>query len=149
MLKRRASGSCRPRRKLDSEHFFTVENGKRVATPLFLALVLVEISDVIFAVDSVPAIFAITSDPFIVFTSNIFAILGLRSLFFMLAGLVDKFRYLKVGLAVVLVFVGVKMCIVDLYKIPSLVSLVVIVGTLGSAIGVSLWVSRKKQPSVV
>jgi tellurite resistance protein TerC len=131
--------------KLDSEHFFTVENGKRVATPLFLALVLVEISDVIFAVDSVPAIFAITSDPFIVFTSNIFAILGLRSLFFLLAGLVDKFRYLKVGLSVVLVFVGVKMCIVDLYKIPALVSLMVIVGTLAASVWASIRVSNRES----
>jgi tellurite resistance protein TerC len=130
---------------LDSAHFFTVENGKRMATPLFLALVLVEISDVIFAVDSVPAIFAITSDPFIVFTSNIFAILGLRSLFFLLAGLVDKFRYLKVGLSVVLVFVGVKMCIVDIYKIPAAVSLLVIVGTLAASIWASIRASNRES----
>jgi tellurite resistance protein TerC len=130
---------------LDSAHFFTVENGKRLATPLFLALVLVEISDVIFAVDSVPAIFAITSDPFIVFTSNIFAILGLRSLFFLLAGLVDKFRYLKVGLSVVLVFVGVKMCIVDVYKIPAAVSLLVIVSTLMASILVSIRASNRES----
>jgi tellurite resistance protein TerC len=131
--------------KLDSDHFFTIENGKRVATPLFLALVLVEISDVIFAVDSVPAIFAITRDPFIVFTSNIFAILGLRSLFFLLAGLVDKFRYLKVGLAVVLVFVGVKMCIVDIYKIPAVLSLVVIVGTLAVSVWASIRASNRES----
>jgi len=131
--------------KLDSEHFFTVEDGRRMATPLFLALVLVEISDVIFAVDSVPAIFAITSDPFIVFTSNIFAILGLRSLFFLLAGLVDKFRYLKVGLSIVLVFVGVKMCIVDVYKIPSVASLLVIVGTLGIAVAASVRASTREE----
>jgi len=130
--------------KLDSEHFFTVENGKRVATPLFLALVLVEISDVIFAVDSVPAIFAITEDPFIVFTSNIFAILGLRSLFFLLAGLVDKFRYLKVGLAAVLVFVGTKMTIAELYKVPPAVSLLVIAGLLGAAIAASLRASARE-----
>jgi len=130
--------------KLDGEHFFTVEGGKRVATPLFVALVLVEISDVIFAVDSVPAIFAITSDPFIVFTSNIFAILGLRSLFFLLAGLVDKFRYLKVGLAAVLVFVGVKMTIVDFYKVPSGVSLGVIAGLLAAAVVASLRASAKE-----
>jgi len=130
--------------KLDSEHFFTVEDGKRVATPLFLALVLVEISDVIFAVDSVPAIFAITSDPFIVFTSNIFAILGLRSLFFLLAGLVDKFRYLKIGLAVVLVFVGVKMCIVDFYKIHPAISLLVIIGTLTTSIVASIRASNRE-----
>jgi len=131
--------------RLDSEHFFTVENGRRVATPLFLALVLVEISDVIFAVDSVPAIFAITSDPFIVFTSNIFAILGLRSLFFLLAGLVDKFRYLKVGLAVVLVFVGVKMCIVDIYKIHAAVSLGIIVSTLAVSVIASIRASNRES----
>jgi tellurite resistance protein TerC len=130
---------------LDSDHFFTHENGKRVATPLFLALVLVEISDVIFAVDSVPAIFAITTDPFIVFTSNIFAILGLRSLFFLLAGLVDKFRYLKVGLAFVLVFVGTKMVIVDIYKIPSALSLAVIAGLLGASIVASLRASAREE----
>jgi tellurite resistance protein TerC len=136
--------------KLDSAHFFTVENGKRVATPLFLALVLVEISDVIFAVDSVPAIFAITEDPFIVFTSNIFAILGLRSLFFLLAGLVDKFRYLKVGLAAVLVFVGTKMTVVELYKVPPAVSLLVIAGLLGAAIAASLRASaREARESIV
>jgi tellurite resistance protein TerC len=131
--------------KLDSEHFFTIEDGKRVATPLFLALVLVEISDVIFAVDSVPAIFAITSDPFIVFTSNIFAILGLRSLFFLLAGLVDKFRYLKVGLAVVLVFVGVKMCIVDFFKIHPAASLLIIIGTLTASIVASIRASNRES----
>ena len=120
-----------------------VENGKRVATPLLMALLLVEATDVVFAVDSIPAIFAVTSDPFIVFTSNIFAILGLRSLFFLLAGVVDKFRYLKTGLAAVLVFVGAKMSLVDLYKVPPLVSLLVIATLLGVAIAASLWVSRK------
>jgi len=128
--------------RFDEQRFFTRENGKRVATPLFLALILVEISDVIFAVDSIPAIFAVTNDPFIVFTSNIFAILGLRSLFFMLAGMVDKFRYLKVGLAVVLVFVGVKMLILDLYKIPALISLAVILSILAASIYFSLRASR-------
>jgi tellurite resistance protein TerC len=131
--------------RLDGSHFFTVENGKRVATPLLMALILVEVSDVIFAVDSIPAIFAITSDPFIVFTSNIFAILGLRSLFFVVAGLMDKFRYLKLGLAAVLIFVGVKMTTVDFYKIPPLVSLAVIVSILAIAIGASLYVSRRES----
>jgi tellurite resistance protein TerC len=129
--------------RLDGEKFFTVENGKRVATPLFMALLLVEATDVVFAVDSIPAIFAVTNDPFIVFTSNIFAILGLRSRFFLLAGVVDKFRYLKTGLAAVLVFVGAKMSLVDLYKVPPLVSLLVIATLLGVAIAASLWVSRK------
>ena len=100
-----------------------------MATGLFLALLTVEFTDLVFAVDSIPAVLAVTQDPFIVFTSNIFAILGLRSLYFVLAGVVQKFRYLKVGLALVLVFVGVKMTIVDILKIPVGISLAVI-GTL-------------------
>jgi tellurite resistance protein TerC len=132
--------------RLDAEKFFTIENGKRVATPLFMALLMVEATDVIFAVDSIPAIFAVTSDPFIVFTSNIFAILGLRSLFFLLAGVVDKFRYLKTGLAAVLVFVGAKMTMVDVYKIPPLASLLVIATLLAGSIVASLWASRKESP---
>jgi tellurite resistance protein TerC len=131
--------------RLDGEKFFTVENGKRVATPLFMALLLVEATDVVFAVDSIPAIFAVTSDPFIVFTSNIFAILGLRSLFFLLAGVVDKFRYLKTGLAAVLVFVGAKMSLVDLYKVPPFASLLVIAMLLSVAIVASLWASRNES----
>jgi tellurite resistance protein TerC len=97
-----------------------------MVTTLFLALVAVEFTDLIFAVDSIPAVLAVSQDPFIVFTSNIFAILGLRSLYFVLAGVVHKFRYLKLGLALVLVFVGVKMTIVDLFKIPVGVSLAVV-----------------------
>lgn len=130
--------------KLDGDRFFTIENGRRVATPLFMALLLVEVTDVIFAVDSIPAIFAVTSDPFIVFTSNIFAILGLRSLFFLLAGAVDKFRYLKVGLSAVLVFVGSKMALVDWYKVPPAASLAIIAALLGCSIAASLWVSRRE-----
>jgi tellurite resistance protein TerC len=130
--------------RFDGHRFFTRENGRRVATPLFMALLLVEISDILFAVDSIPAIFAVTTDPFIVFTSNIFAILGLRSLFFILAGLVEKFRYLKVGLAAVLVFVGAKMTLMDIYKIPSLVSLAVIATTLGISIAASFIVTRRE-----
>lgn len=106
--------------------FFVVINGVRTATPLFLALVLVETSDVTFAIDSIPAIFAITRDPFIIFTSNVFAILGLRSLYFMLAGLMDKFRYLKISLAVLLAFIGVKMLTAHYFPIPSTVSLAII-----------------------
>jgi tellurite resistance protein TerC len=131
--------------RFDGHDFFTVENGRRVATPLLMALIMVEISDIIFAVDSIPAIFAVTTDPFIVFTSNIFAILGLRSLFFILAGLVDKFRYLKVGLAAVLCFVGIKMTIMDIYKIPSLVSLAVIALTLGISVAASFAASRREE----
>ena len=129
--------------KLDGSHFFTRIDGRTLATPLFMALILVEITDVIFAVDSIPAIFAITLDPFIVFTSNIFAILGLRSLYFLLADLVDKFRYLKVGLAAVLVFVGVKMTIVDIYKIPALASLAVVMVLLGASVVASLLVAKR------
>lgn len=130
--------------RLHGDHFFAVENGRRVATPLLVALMLVEVTDVIFAVDSIPAIFAITEDPFIVFTSNIFAILGLRSLFFLLAGVIEKFRYLKVGLSFVLVFVGIKMAAVDIYKLPPLVSLAVITLILGGSIAASLIASRRE-----
>jgi tellurite resistance protein TerC len=131
--------------RLDGPHFFTRENGRRVATPLLMALMLVEASDVIFAVDSIPAIFAVTTDPFIVFTSNIFAILGLRSLFFLLANLVAKFRYLKVGLAAVLVFVGAKMSIAEWVKVPPLLSLLVVLAILGIAVAASLHVARKEE----
>jgi tellurite resistance protein TerC len=131
--------------RLDGEHFFVKEGGRRLATPLFMALVLVEVSDVVFAVDSIPAIFAITRDPFIVFTSNIFAILGLRSLFFLLAEMVDKFRYLKVGLSAVLVFVGVKMVAVEFFKIPALVSLFVILLILGISVVASLVADKRER----
>jgi tellurite resistance protein TerC len=131
--------------RLDGERFFTRENGRRVATPLFMALLMVEITDVIFAIDSIPAIFAITLDPFIVFTSNIFAILGLRSLFFLLADLVDRFRYLKVGLAAVLVFVGAKMTAIDFVKVPPLASLAVIALLLGLSVVVSWLHSRRDE----
>ncbi len=114
----------------DGEKFWTVENGQRIATPLFLVICLIAVTDVIFAVDSIPAIFAITSDPFIVLTSNVFAILGLRAMYFLLAAVASKFHLLNYGLAVILVFIGVKMCLVDFYKIPVLVSLGVIVGIL-------------------
>ncbi|MBK9227713.1 MAG: TerC family protein [Ignavibacteria bacterium] len=107
----------------NKEKFFLIREGKRFATPLFVVLLLVETTDLIFAVDSIPAIFAITSDPFIVFTSNAFAILGLRSLYFALAGVIYKFYYLKAGLSVILVFVGIKMMLIDIYKIPIGVSL--------------------------
>ncbi|HYO69187.1 MAG TPA: TerC family protein [Archangium sp.] len=128
--------------RFDKDHFFTVENGKKLATPLFMALVLVELTDVLFALDSIPAIFAVTTDPFLVFTSNIFAILGLRSLFFVLAGAVEKFSYLKVGLSAVLVFVGAKMALVDVVKVPPAVSLGVIALLLGGSIVASLLKAR-------
>jgi tellurite resistance protein TerC len=124
--------------RYDGARFFTRENGRRVATPLFVALLLVEFTDVIFALDSIPAIFAVTRDPFIVFTSNIFAILGLRSLYFLLAGAVGRFHYLKAGLSAVLIFVGLKMALVDVVKIPPAVSLPVIAGLLAVAVVASL-----------
>ena len=106
--------------------YFIIENGKRFATPLLAALVVVEFSDILFAVDSIPAIFSITTDSFLVFTSNIFAILGLRSLYFFLAGMLDKFEYMKYSLVFVLMFVGVKMMIVHFVHIPALLSLSII-----------------------
>lgn len=124
--------------KLDGNHFFTVQNGKRYATPLFAALLLVETTDLIFAVDSIPAILAITKDPFIVYTSNVFAILGLRSLYFAVAGIASMFRFIQYGLAAVLVFVGVKMLLVDLYKVPAFVSLAVV----ASLIAISMLASK-------
>lgn len=127
--------------------FFVVENGRRYATPLFVTLLLVEVSDLIFAVDSIPAIFAVTLDPFIVYTSNVFAILGLRSLYFALAGVMDKFRYLKVGLGIVLAFVGVKMLLAHTpYKIDTLVSLGVVAGVLALSVIVSLF---RSAPAVL
>ncbi|MDB5778384.1 MAG: hypothetical protein JWP93_749 [Polaromonas sp.] len=114
----------------DGEKFWTVENGKKIATPLFMVICLVALTDVIFAVDSIPAIFAITSDPFIVLTSNVFAILGLRAMYFLLAAVANKFHLLNYGLAVILVFIGAKMCLIDIYKIPVMVSLGVVVGVL-------------------
>ena len=124
------------------QKFVVREAGRRMITPLLLVLILIEVTDVIFAVDSIPAIFAITQDPFIVYTSNIFAILGLRSLYFLLAGIIDRFIYLRYGLAVVLTFVGVKMLLVDVFHIPTVVSLGVIVGTLAVSIITSLMSSR-------
>lgn len=129
--------------QLQGERFFIVQNGLRHATPLFLALILVEISDLIFAVDSIPAIFAITGDPFIVLTSNVFAILGLRAMYFLLADMANRFSLLKYGLAAVLVFIGVKMMLIDLYKIPVGFSLAVVACFIGISIGLSL---RKQHP---
>ncbi|NOT14478.1 MAG: TerC family protein [Methylotenera sp.] len=125
------------------DKFWIIKNGVRWFTPMFLVLVLIEFSDVIFAMDSIPAIFAVTSDPFIVFTSNIFAILGLRALYFLLADMADRFHLLKYGLAVVLIFVGTKMLIVDWFKIPVAVSLAVVIAVLGISILLSLKASRK------
>jgi tellurite resistance protein TerC len=127
-------------------HFTVVEGGKRYATPLLLVLVAIEATDIVFAVDSIPAIFAVTPDPFIVYTSNIFAILGLRALYFALAGIMGKFTYLKVGLSLVLMFVGVKMLVAGVFKIPIAVSLGVIALLLGGSIAASLLRSARKPP---
>jgi tellurite resistance protein TerC len=130
--------------RVEGHRFFVLEGGKRLATPLFLALVLIELSDVVFALDSVPAIFGVTLDPFIVFTSNIFAILGLRSLYFAVASLLGRFEYLHFGLSLVLVFIGVKMSISSWVPIHSLASLVVVVSLLGGAVLYSLWRTRRE-----
>jgi len=125
------------------KHFFVLEQGRKVATPLFLVLVLVEVTDLVFAIDSIPAIFGVTRDPFIVFTSNIFAILGLRSMYFLLAAVVDRFYLLKYGIAIILAFVGVKMICEPWFHIEIFVSLAVILGVLGASIGASLiWPQR-------
>jgi len=130
--------------RYDGQHFFTIVNGKKVATPLLAALVVVEAMDVVFALDSIPAIFAVTTDPFIVFTSNVFAILGLRSLFFLLANALDRFKYLDVGLALILIYVGLKMLASDVFPIPSLISLGVVVVILTVTIVISLLLTKEE-----
>lgn len=130
------------------ERFFVRQAGKLWATPLVLVLVVVESTDLVFAVDSIPAIFAVTSDPFLVYTSNVFAILGLRSLYFLLAGALDKFYYLKTALAFILSFVGVKMLISEWVKIPIALSLAVILGLLLAAVVASLIRSRRVAAAV-
>ena len=141
--------------ELHGERFFVKQDdpatGKavRYATPLFLALVMIEIVDVVFAVDSVPAIFAITTDPFIVFTSNIFAILGLRALYFALAAMVHRFHYLKYALAVLLIFIGSKIFVADAFglaKIPPVASLSITFAILAAGVGWSLWKTRGDRP---
>jgi tellurite resistance protein TerC len=128
----------------DGEKFFTKENGKKIATPLFLVIALVALTDVIFAVDSIPAIFAITDDPFIVLTSNIFAILGLRAMYFLLAAVAVKFHLLSYGLAVILVFIGTKMMMIDIFKIPVAISL----GTVVAILAFTMWLSVRTAPKV-
>jgi len=129
--------------KFHADKFWITQNGVRWFTPMFLVLVLIEFSDVIFAMDSIPAIFAITDDPFIVFTSNIFAILGLRALYFLLADMAERFHLLKFGLALVLIFIGTKMLIVEWFKVPVAVSLGVVVAVLGTSMLLSLIATRK------
>ncbi len=137
---------CRKRFRVtegfEGKAFFVRRNGLLYLTPLFLALILVEVTDLIFAVDSIPAIFAITTDPFIVYTSNVFAILGLRALYFALAGIIHRFEYLKYGLALVLVVVGSKMVLVDIWKMPTALALGITAGLIGGSILLSLWKTR-------
>lgn len=130
---------------LRGDKFFVSENGKKYATPLFLVLILIETTDLIFAVDSIPAILAVTQDRFIVYTSNVFAILGLRSLYFALAHVIHRFIYLSTGLAVILVFVGLKMVLVDVIKIPTYVSLIVIAVIITASIVLSLIKTRNDK----
>ena len=125
--------------------FFVRKDGRLLATPLFLVLLVIEVSDVIFAVDSIPAVFAVTRDPFIVYTSNIFAILGLRSLYFLVSGAMGGLRYLKPSLAAILIFVGLKMCSEELIKIPALISLGIIVGILAIGILASVVAARRES----
>ena len=125
-------------RNYDGERFWTVENGKRIATPLLMVICLIGFTDVVFAVDSIPAIFAITNDPFIVLTSNVFAILGLRAMYFMLQAAAGKFHLLNSGLALILVFIGTKMVLVDFYKIPVGLSLGIVLGILAATMVLSV-----------
>ncbi|WP_318356219.1 TerC family protein [Enterobacter sp.] len=138
-------GHLRMTDKIESEHFFVRKNGLLYATPLLLVLILVELSDVIFAVDSIPAIFAVTTDPFIVLTSNLFAILGLRAMYFLLAGVAERFALLKYGLAVILVFIGIKMLIIDFYHIPIAISLGVVGGILALTLLINAWVNHQND----
>ncbi|MHC1702606.1 MAG: TerC family protein [Tenuifilaceae bacterium] len=131
----------------DTERFFIRVNKKYYATPIFIALIMIEFSDLIFAVDSIPAVLAISNDTFIVYTSNVFAILGLRSLYFALAGIVNYFRFLKFGLSAILMFVGIKMCISGFYKLPVVASLLIILGFLMLSIFASLIIPVKEEPN--
>jgi tellurite resistance protein TerC len=135
--------------RIDSNRFFTYINARRAITPLFIALVLVESSDVIFALDSVPAVFAVTLDPFIVFTSNIFAVLGMRALYFVLAGIMDRFRYLKMSLVFVLAFVGAKMLLAHHHPIPTGVSLSVIAGIMAVGVLASIFAAGRDTAPLV
>ncbi|ELX2503536.1 TerC family protein [Salmonella enterica subsp. enterica serovar Derby] len=137
-------GHLRMTDTIENEHFFVRKNGLLYATPLLLVLIMVEFSDVIFAVDSIPAIFAVTTDPFIVLTSNLFAILGLRAMYFLLSGVAERFSMLKYGLAVILVFIGIKMLIVDFYHIPIAISLGVVFGILTITLVINAWVNHQR-----
>jgi len=131
----------------EGTRFLVRQGGKLFATPLLLVLVIVETTDLVFAIDSIPAIFAITTDPFIVYTSNALAVLGLRALYFLLAHVIDTFRYLSIGLAVVLVFIGAKMLLMDVVTVPVTVSLAVVLGVLLVAVGASVLVPAARSTS--
>ncbi|HEY1528576.1 MAG TPA: TerC family protein [Candidatus Angelobacter sp.] len=131
----------------EQKSFFVWRNGKFFATPLFVVLLVVETTDILFATDSIPAILAITRDPFIVYTSNVFAILGLRSMYFALAGLMKLFHYLNYGLSVVLIFIGAKMLLPEKYHVPTWVALVVVAGVLGFSVLASVLFPKKDEPS--
>lgn len=138
-------GRLRLTTQFHGEQFWLLQDGARVYTPLFLVLVMIGVTDIVFAVDSIPAIFAITGDPFIVMTSNIFAVLGLRALYFVLADLADRFHLLSYGLALVLMFIGVKMLIMEVYKIPVFLALGVVVALIGASVAASLiWRPRAR-----
>lgn len=128
------------------EKFFVLKEGVRYVTPMFVVLVLVEVTDLIFAVDSIPAIYAVTSDPFIVFTSNIFAILGLRAMYFLLVDMAERFHLLKYGLAVILMFIGAKMLLLDVYKIPVGIALGIVGLILLASVAASIVTSRRSGP---
>jgi len=133
-------------KEYDGRHMFTREDGKRVATPLLAALLAVALADVIFAIDSIPAVLAITTDTFLIFAANAFALLGLRALYFLLDGMAQKFEYLHYGLGALLIFVGVKMLVEDIVgHLPVGVSIAVIVATLGASVGASLLLSKKEE----
>lgn len=138
-------GHLRMTDTIENERFFVRKNCLLYATPLLLVLIMVELSDVIFAVDSIPAIFAVTTDPFIVLTSNLFAILGLRAMYFLLSGVAERFSMLKYGLAVILVFIGIKMLIVDFYHIPIAISLGVVFGILTITLVINAWVNHQRD----
>ena len=131
--------------RFEGQHFFTTQNGKRMATPLLAVLILIEFTDLVFAVDSIPAVFAVTRHAFIAFTSNAMAILGLRSLYFVLAGGMARFRYLRPALAIILAFVGIKMILSEVVHIPIWLSLSVIIGVLGTA-GLASWLTTRRAP---
>jgi tellurite resistance protein TerC len=131
----------------EGRHFFIRRGGRTFATPLFVVLLVVETTDILFATDSIPAILAITRDPFIVYTSNVFAILGLRSMYFALAGMMKLFHYLNYGLSVVLMFIGAKMLLPEKYHVPTWAALAVVAGVLGLSVLASVLFPKREQPS--